>query len=75
MFSFITAIPSLLSGLFTTVNGVTAALSNEKIAQINNLCLEGSVDDFLKFAPIKQLAQLHFLSLSGFLEFGPKIGH
>jgi hypothetical protein len=35
MFSFLTAIPSMLSGLFTTVNGVTAAISNEKIAQIN----------------------------------------
>jgi hypothetical protein len=35
MFGFLTAIPGLLSGLFTTVNGVTAAISNEKIALIN----------------------------------------
>jgi hypothetical protein len=41
-------------------------------SRLRNLCLEGSVDDFLKFAPIKQLAQLHFLSLSGFLESGPR---
>ena len=35
MFGFLTAIPSLLSGLFTTVNNVTTAISNEKIALIN----------------------------------------
>jgi hypothetical protein len=35
MFGLLTAIPGLLTGLFTTLNGVTAALSNAKIAQIN----------------------------------------
>lgn len=32
--SLITALPGFFSGLFGTVNSVTAALSNEKIAQI-----------------------------------------
>lgn len=35
MFAFLTAIPGLLSGLFSTVNGITQAISNEKIALIN----------------------------------------
>jgi hypothetical protein len=34
MLSFLTFIPSLLKGLFTTVNGITAAISNERIALI-----------------------------------------
>lgn len=32
---WLTAIPGLLTGLFTTVNGITQALSNERIALIN----------------------------------------
>ena len=35
MFSWITAIPSLISGLFGTVNNITNAISNEKIAALN----------------------------------------
>lgn len=35
MLGFLGLIPGLLSGLFTTINGVTQALSNEKIALIN----------------------------------------
>lgn len=35
MLGFLTFIPSLISGLFTTVQGVTQAISNEKIALIN----------------------------------------
>jgi hypothetical protein len=35
MFSFLTAIPSLFTGLFTTVNSVASAISNERISLIN----------------------------------------
>lgn len=35
MFSFLGSIPGLLSGLFGTINGITQAISNEKIALIN----------------------------------------
>lgn len=35
MFGFLTAIPSLLTGLFTTVNSVASAISNERISLIN----------------------------------------
>jgi hypothetical protein len=35
MFSFLTAIPSMLGGLFSTVNNITSAISNERIALIN----------------------------------------
>jgi hypothetical protein len=35
MWALLTGLPSILSGLFTTINSVTAAISNEKIAQIN----------------------------------------
>lgn len=34
MLALITAIPSIVAGLFGTINGVTAALSNAKIAAI-----------------------------------------
>lgn len=32
---WLTALPGLISGLFTTLNGVTSAISNDKIALIN----------------------------------------
>jgi cadmium resistance protein CadD (predicted permease) len=35
MFALITAIPALISGLFGTVNGITKAIADEKIAGIN----------------------------------------
>lgn len=35
MWSFLTFIPNLITGAFTTINTVTTALSNEKIALIN----------------------------------------
>src|ERR1700722_19786691 len=35
MLALLTAIPSLISGLFGTVNGITNALANEKIAALN----------------------------------------
>lgn len=35
LFSFIAAIPGLLGGLFGTLNGITAAISNAQIAKIN----------------------------------------
>jgi hypothetical protein len=35
MFGLLTAIPSLITGLFTTVNTVTQALSNERINLVN----------------------------------------
>lgn len=35
MWSFITAIPGLLSGLFGSINHITDAISNEKIAGLN----------------------------------------
>jgi hypothetical protein len=35
MWSFITAIPSLISGVFGTIDGITSAISNERIAGIN----------------------------------------
>lgn len=35
MWAIITALPSLISGFFGSVNGITNALSNAKIAQIN----------------------------------------
>lgn len=35
LLSLLGGIPGLISGLFTTVNGITAAISNEKIAVIN----------------------------------------
>lgn len=34
LFSLLTAIPSLLSGLFGSINGITAAISNAQIAKI-----------------------------------------
>jgi hypothetical protein len=34
-FSLITAVPSLISGMFGTLNGITKALSDAKIAAIN----------------------------------------
>jgi hypothetical protein len=33
--SWLTALPSLISGAFTTINGITKAISDEKIAGIN----------------------------------------
>src|ERR1017187_2397142 len=35
LWTFITALPSVISGAFGTINGITSALSNEKIAVIN----------------------------------------
>jgi hypothetical protein len=35
MWAILTAIPSLLSGLFGTVNGITNAIANERLAQIS----------------------------------------
>ena len=35
MLAILTAIPSLISGLFGTVNGITNAIANERIAMIN----------------------------------------
>lgn len=35
MWAILTAIPSLITGLFGTVNSITSAIANEKIAQIN----------------------------------------
>ena len=34
MLALFTALPSLISGLFGTVNGITNAIANEKIAAI-----------------------------------------
>jgi hypothetical protein len=41
-------------------------------SRLRSLSLKGSVVDFLKVAPINQLAQLHFLRLSGFPDHGPR---
>lgn len=35
MLAFLTAIPSLISGLFGSINNITNAISNEKIASLN----------------------------------------
>lgn len=35
MWALLTSVPGLISGLFTTLNGITSAISNERIALIN----------------------------------------
>lgn len=43
LFTLLTALPSLLSGLFGTVNGITNAIANTKIAQINATTQEAQI--------------------------------
>ena len=54
MFAFITAIPSLISGLFGSINAITAAISNEKIAAITAKTQEEQIAANERVAQLQQ---------------------
>jgi hypothetical protein len=44
LINLFTSVPALVSGMFTTINGITAAIANEKLAQINAKTTEEQIN-------------------------------
>jgi hypothetical protein len=54
MWSLLTALPSLISGLFGSINGITNAISNEKIAAITAKTQEEQIAANERVATLQQ---------------------
>lgn len=54
MLSMILAIPGLLSGLFGTINGITNAIANEKIAQLTATTQEAQIASNERISQLQQ---------------------
>jgi hypothetical protein len=80
MFSLLTALPSFITGLFGTINGITNAITNEKIAAITATTQEAQIGANERVATLQQQRDVLIadaahsnldLYLRSFIAFGP----